>query len=600
MMNVHTPKNYADCFKSSLAWSPGTCPSFGGRILRFFGSKCFVPLWLNPATTTGTLARTVLLSATVMLMIGQIRRIGSLMVACILFACATLHAQDPNTVGYTLLEAVTNNLNATGIRIGQPEAIDINGTNDWEVDPTTLLRPASLFTWYNNGTSSSAYTNSLGTVSGHADAVGSIFYGSSGIATNVAHVDNFEADDYINTYVVNNAGFSVSATDAVVNQSYSFGPQSAMTQQELDSYFDNFQVKFNTLFVSAANNYGTNAPSSVSVCAPGTSYNCICVGADEGASSVGPTIDNGRCKPDIVAPGNETSFTTPQVAGAAAVLMQAGRRGDGGSNTNAASDLRTVKALLLNGAVKQANWTNIPPSPLDYTNGAGMLNVFNSYEQLAAGKHGWNFSTNVPLSTPHPPVVMSVSVPVLNGWDFNTNDSSSTGDGVNHYFFNVTNGISGSDFTLTATLAWNRHETNTAINNLGLYLYNAANSNLVAASTSVVDNVQHVFVRQLPQGRYDLQVWKAGGTGIVSTNESYALAWEIVSEFLDVKRSGTNLVLSWPIYPAGYKVVASTLTTPASWSTNGIPSPVITNRQNVVSLPPNNSVQLFRLQTPNF
>ena len=54
-----------------------------------------------------------------------------------------------------------------------------------------------------------------------------------------------------------------------------------------------------------------------------------------------------------------TSFSTPQVAGAAAVLMQAGLRGDGGSDTNAAADIRTVKALLFNGAVKPADWTNI-------------------------------------------------------------------------------------------------------------------------------------------------------------------------------------------------------------------------------------------------
>jgi hypothetical protein len=339
----------------------------------------------------------------------------------------------------------------------------------------------------------------------------------------------------------------------------------------------------------------------VSVCAPGTSYNCISVGADEGDSSVGPTIDNGRCKPDIVAPASETSYSTPQVAAAAAIIMQAGRRGDGGSNTNCASDMRIVKALLLNGAVKEANWTNIPPSPLDYTNGAGSLNVFNSYEQLIGGKHGWNFSTNIPMGTAHPPVVMTASVPVLNGWDFNTNNSSSTKDGVNHYFFNVTNSVSGSGFTLTTTLVWNRHEGETDINNLELYLYNAANSNLAAASTSVVDNVQHVFVRQLPQGRYDLQVWKAGGTGTVSTNESYALAWEIVSESLKVKGSGTNLVLSWPVYPDGYTVAsAPALTPPITWSTNGIPSPVLTNSQNVVSLPENNNIQFFRLQTPNF
>jgi hypothetical protein len=531
-----------------------------------------------------------------MLMTGSLKRTSVSIAAYLLFAYATVQAQNLNTTGFILLQAITTNLNAAGIRVGQAEAENLS-TNDWEVNPAAVPQRVSLFTWYSNGLSSTTFPNSLGIESGHADYVGSLFYGSSGMATNVAHVDNFEANTYLNDYIANSQGFSGSATDAIVNQSYTIGPLDVSDQQAADSDFDNFSVKFNTLFVSAANNYGNN----VQVCAPGTSYNCICVGADEGDSSVGPTVDNGRCKPDIVAPAGETSFSTPQVADAAALLMQAGRRGDGGAQTNRASDMRMIKALLLNGAVKQANWTNIPPSPLDYTNGAGMLNVFNSYEQLIAGKHAWNFSTNVPSGTAHPPVVMTASVPVLNGWDFNTNDSSSTRDGVNHYFFNVTNGVSRSDFTLTATLVWNRHENETNVNNLELYLYNAANSNLVAASTSVVDNVQHVFVRQLPQGRYDLQVWKAGGAGIVSTNETYALAWEIVSDFLKVKEFGTNLLLSWPVYPAGYTVAsASSLTPPVAWSTNSIPSPSLTNGQEVVSLPRNNNVQFFRLQTPNF
>ncbi len=399
-----------------------------------------------------------------------IRNVPRILVACFLFTCTTIHAQYQDIVGLTLLEATTN-LNGTGVRVGQPEAAH---TNDFEVNPSTVSFPANRFTWYSNGLSSTTFPNSLGTESGHADAVGSIFYGPAGAATNVAHVDNFEANTYFNFYVYPNSGLPGSVTDAVVNQSYTFGTQTVSDQETIDSAFDNFQVKYNTLFVSAANNFG---PGAERVCPPGTSYNCISVGAYPNVSSTGPTIENGRCKPDITVEASETSYSTPVVAGAAALLLQAGRRGDGGSDTNSASDMRTIKALLLNGAVKTAAWTNIAPSPLDYTNGAGMLNVFNSYEQLVGGKHGWNFSTNIPMGTAHPPVVLTASVPVLSGWDFNTNNSSSTNDSVNHYFFNVTNGAASSDFTLTSTLVWNRHESKTSINNLALYLYNAANSN---------------------------------------------------------------------------------------------------------------------------
>src|SRR5215469_12179730 len=215
-------------------------------------------------------------------------------VACLLFACGSIRAQNQSTIGLTLLEATTN-LNGGGIRVGQVEASqDTNGLQ-WEVNPAAIPYPASRFTWYSNGLSSTSYPNSLGTESGHAIAVGSIFYGPSGTATNVAHVDHFEANTYFNLYVYPNTGLPGSVTDAVVNQSYTFGTQTVADQEVIDSAFDNFQVKYNTLFVSAANNIGNN----LRVCAPGTSYNCISVGAYPNISSVGPTIDNGRCKPDI-------------------------------------------------------------------------------------------------------------------------------------------------------------------------------------------------------------------------------------------------------------------------------------------------------------
>ena len=136
------------------------------------------------------------------------------------------------------------------------------------------------------------------------------------------------------------------------------------------------------------------------------------------------------------------------------VLMQAGLRGDGGIGNDAAADIRTVKALLLNGAIKPADWTNSPSSPLNPLYGAGVLNVFNSYKQLAGGRHGYTVSNNVPIGGAHPPTGASGAVSTLSGWDFNTNTSSSTVDGVNHYYFNVTNAVRNATFTATATLVW--------------------------------------------------------------------------------------------------------------------------------------------------
>ncbi len=318
-------------------------------------------------------------------------------------------------------------------------------------------------------------------------------------------------------------------------------------------------------------------------------------------SSVGPTEDNGRAKPDITAPAGATSFSTPQVTGAAAVLVETGLRGDGGSGTNAAADMRTVKALLLNGAVKPSDWTNNPPSPLDPRYGAGILNVFNSYEQLAGGQHGYIAATSVPSGGAHPPNGATGTISVLSGWDFNTNTSGTSSDEINHYYFNVTNGFGNAPFDATATLVWDRQQSQTDINNLNLFLYNAANSNLVAASTSLVDNVEHIFVSQLAPGRYDLQVWKAGGipsVSIVSASESYALAWEFSSTLLTVAPSGANLALTWPIYPDGFVLASATsLTPPVVWNTN-YTAPLVTNNLNVILVGATNVSQFFRLQPP--
>jgi len=170
---------------------------------------------------------------------------------------------------------------------------------------------------------------------------------------------------------------------------------------------------------------------------------------------------------------------------------------------------------------------------------------------------------------------------------------------VNHYYFNVTNGADNAMFTATATLVWNRHANKTDINNLDLFLYDALSSNLVACSTSLVDNVEHLWLPQLPQGRYDLQVLKKGGT-TVTTTEAYALAFEFFSQSLNIAASGTGVTLAWPVYPAGFFVESTTnLIPPAVWTTNNLPVPVIANGSNYILLNATNVNQFFQLSLPN-
>lgn len=520
--------------------------------------------------------------------------------AALLGFCFLTHlpatAAVPGDSGLTVFHLVTTNLDGSGIHVAQPEASLTSDFLTFEVNPANYAQPALSYVYTSFGGTTNSFPNAIGVESSHADAVGGIFYGSpSGVATNVAGVDNFEADFFYSNYL-NDPTFP-GIGDQVVNQSFTFGPLSATDQESVDSDYDNYAVQNQTLFVSAADNLG-NSPV---VCAPGTDYNCISVGAYENGTyfnSIGPTSDNGRCKPDITAIGEATSFSTPLVSGAATVLMQAGLRGDGGMDLGGAADFRTIKALLLNGAVKPPDWTNSTTSPLDARYGSGVMDLLNAYEQLAGGEHAYLSSIQVPIGSPHPPDNPAGQIAALSGWDFNTNTSAASFDAINHYYFQPDSGGGSGTWTATATLVWNRQLGESNINQLSLFLYDCTRSNLITCSTSLVDNVQHIYVPQLPAGRYDLQVWKAGGvagSNIVSDAETYALAWALVSPRLVLTASGTNLLLDWPVYPDGMTLESATNLPGSAWTTNNLPAPSIANGQYCLPINPTNPVQLFRL-----
>jgi hypothetical protein len=515
----------------------------------------------------------------------------------LLFAllCSTsVFGADADTIGVTLLHQVDPTLQGTGIPVAQPEA-STPVAGQWEVNPATaaVTQPASLFTWIGSGGTSNTFPNALGTESSHADFVAGNFYGlDHGVAQNVSHVDNYDADFFFNNFIQN----QISISARVVNQSFIFAnPDSShlstAEEQTINSNYDDYATQYGVLFVSGAGNGGPVFPAA-------SCYNGIGVGAYQGSSSFGPTTD-GRSKPDITSPGgiNLTSFSTPFVSGSAAVLLQAAIRGDGGANTNAASDNRTIKALILNGAVKPADWTNGVMTPLDARYGAGVLNVFNSWNQLKGGKRAFIESTSVTSGNPHPPGANAGNEPVSTGWDLNSlTNADSSHDRINHYYFNLPG---SNSLTLTATLVWLKPHAASSINDLNLFLYNTANSNLVLCSTSAVDNVEHIFTSSLPPGRYDLQVQK-NPHGEISPDETYALAFEFFNLSLNIVQSNSNAVISWPLAPTGFQLESTpSISPPVTWThvTNAVA--VDTNAHvNVVAVPITATNQFFRLQRP--
>ncbi len=483
-----------------------------------------------------------------------------------LHAAQLAGATDFDRIGLSPLRREAPSLIGTGIPVGQTEGEEAANSGRWEVNPDypTVLQPTSLFTWISSAGTATTFPNAVGVESVHASVVGGIFYGTSaeGVAPGVLHVRSYDAVDYINDIITP----TIPQPDMVVNQSWIAGINS-----EIDDDFDKYSALYNVLFVSGMNN-APDTPQS-----PGSCYNGIGVGRGETVgSSIGPTA-NGRAKPDIsVAPDSATSFLTPVVAGAATLLLQAAAQNDGGPATAVvATNSSVIKALLLNGAVKQASWTNGPTRPLDARFGAGAVNIYNSWLQLRGGR-----------------ATVNVTNAASRGWDYNSL-SSSVFDQTNRYSFNVS--TNGGSYVANVTLVWKRSVT-LAMANFDLHLFDS-NNQAIASSVSTVDNVEHLFATNLPPGRYDVRVVRRAGVA-PTASPNYALAFDFSSTRLQIARSATNIVVSWPVNEAGVALQSTpNLNAPFQWD-NVTANPFVTNAMNTVTLPATNGMSFFRLARP--
>ena len=137
--------------------------------------------------------------------------------------------------------------------------------------------------------------------------------------------------------------------------------------------------------------------------------------------------------------------------------------------------------------------------------GAGELNILNAYHILAKGRQVYSSSAEVATL----------------GWDFTTSNTT-----ARCYFFTVPAGRMANTFS--ASLVWHRVIEDITfiptVPNLTLKLFASTAFTPAASpidrSNSGVDNVEHLFLRNLPPGQYLLEVSS-------DTNDhAYALAWE--------------------------------------------------------------------------
>jgi hypothetical protein len=320
--------------------------------------------------------------------------------------------------------------------------------------------------------------------------------------------------------------------------------------------------------VVAMNNGSTNYPML------GSSFNAIAVGLSSGNSAHGsypiattpttPYALAGRTRPDLVAPASATSYATPMVASAAALLVEVGHNGGNTLSTDPAVTFtknrngdtiyntersEVVKAALMAGASRTATqltqgYTVNTANGLNSTYGAGQLNIDKSYHVIAAGEQN------------------------------SREDFISGGGEINSVGFDYDpafGGLKGSNKTgsyvfkalttgsLAASLVWNLDvtgvtasgfDTSATLYNLGLYLYDMTSASEVAYARSLVDNTENIWYTDLiADHAYLLEVVSLEAADFLW---DYALAWNITA-------TTTHAPLPPTVYLLGSGIVAIVL-----------------------------------------
>lgn len=368
----------------------------------------------------------------------------------------------------------------------------------------------------------------------HATTVGTSLYGAgTSIASGITSIFNYEATSWINGFLRLNQSSTPNTPPGgarISNHSWIGSAGSANDNQILRRL--DFQAnRDGTLHATGLNNNAGSTLLPLLSC----SYNGIAVGRTDGAHSYGLTPTGtdgpGRMKPDIVAPGSATSWATPVVAAAAALLQQVASEPPLASNPNA-RDPTVLKASLMAGAVHAATWSNAPAAsgdsrgeairPLDPIFGAGVVNVDRSHRILTGGEQ--DGSLELPAQATLAPA----------GWDL---VQIGPGNDV-HWRFRLYE--TAPELSVIAT--WRRlPSTNFTIApsspTIRLRLFRVEGTTLVpltgeagaayyasgnVASTSAPDNVQHIYVRGLVAGEYVIQASRLGSSG---TPAPTGVAW---------------------------------------------------------------------------
>jgi hypothetical protein len=447
--------------------------------------------------------------------------------AVLLIGAGSASADVFDDIGFTALKnriGAANVPTGAGYGVGQVEAEETAGN----YGPNTANPEFA-------GKTFTPQTGAFGT-SSHATTVGLALYGNtSSAAPGITNIFVWNANNWATTSFlkVNQAGVPPAIPPAgmrIFNHSWigSFG--STFLDNDALRRFDFEQNRDNVLSVVGTNN-GAGSPPNALV---GYGYHAMTVGLANGlhCNALTPAGLDGqnRRKPDIVAPGSFTSFSTPIVGSVAAILFETTDL-DPGLATNPNADKATlIKAVMLAGTNHRPGWTNNPATsgptrgqtstPLDPLFGADLVNVDRSHYILTGLEQ--NGSTTVPAQR---------SI-IDRGWDWIPTLASNTS-----VYYRFTAWAETDEVSVLA--AWNRSVSTSfasfTLMDIDLTLHKVNGTSITSlvgdartfvggnvSSISTVDNVEHLYVTGLAPGEYVIEVKRKSGA---QATLPVALAW---------------------------------------------------------------------------
>jgi len=287
---------------------------------------------------------------------------------------------------------------------------------------------------------------------------------------------------------------------------------------------------------------GVRAP--VDIVAPGTTLVAAFYGGQTGGN--GATLANTQADPSSGANNYYTlglagtSFAAPIVSGGVSLLKSASYLTGLGDSSR---DTRVIKAVLMNSATKLPGWDNgqhvdangtiVTTQALDWSQGAGMLNLDRAFKQYLSG------TQDVPGN--------GGGAIANTGWDFGSIAMSSTPGIIAHNDYPFTLTLqSGS--TLDVTLSWFRNfglpfftdnadpdqqtldTQDLGFANLALEIWNFDFTKLYATSDSLYNDTQELEFTLPDTGEYEIRVTYPSQMYGTPVEESYGLAWDVVPE----------------------------------------------------------------------